>query len=245
VPVLRLHRFEIAALTALFFACGGTRSAKSPAKVPEQKASAEEVELNDDEVGGATGKEHDDAAPATVENVPAAAGSAYRPKDLDDLRSKVALVDRRFRFGRAVEALSAATPRPISAARARKSVPCGGWAGPGCSSLTKGIEVARAVIPIAVASFDLDHSEVTAILAEAVAEHAVWHDAYGYLYKTTRNSQGERGFGPGYIYAGCLFGSCDPADPLAGQVDGILYQIARITGLLEGAPCGPDCTLKL
>jgi hypothetical protein len=161
------------------------------------------------------------------------------------LMKRGAVRDRRSRFGQAVAALSAKGAKPISAERARREAPCGGWAGPGCSNLTKGLEVSATVIPIAVSMFDLEYGQVAALLAQAVTEHAVWHDAYGYLYRSTCAADGKNGQGPGYVYAGCIFGSCDPANPFAGQIDGILYQIARIAGVWPGPACGPKCKLKL
>ena len=49
--------------------------------------------------------------------------------------------------------------------------------------------------------------------------------------------------GPGYTYAGCLFSKCDPGNLKNGQIDGILYQVGRLLGVMNGPACGPSCTL--
>ena len=76
------------------------------------------------------------------------------------------------------------------------------------------------------------------VLARAISIHSVWHDAYGYVWRTTKK-------GPGYTYAGCLFSACEPGDLKNGQVDGILYQVGRLIGAVEGPECGPGCTLTV
>ena len=76
-----------------------------------------------------------------------------------------------------------------------------------------------------------------ALLATAISEHSVWHDAYGYVRRKLKK-------GPGYTYAGCLFSSCDPGNLKAGQVDGLLYQVGRLLGVFGGPACGPDCTIE-
>lgn len=237
-------RFLVTVVVLSFLGCGQTRT------VPGARESEETGEATPTETPSPTAVPVAEARNAPEEPSPSL--TATRAQDVDGTPSapleesmmrEEAIADRRQRFGLAVEALSAALARPISAERAREDAPCGGWAGPACSNWTLGIEISRAVIPIAVSFYDLDYARVTAVLAQAVAEHSVWHDAHGFLYNKTRDAQGA-GHGPGYVYAGCIFGSCEPDNPGAGQIDGILYQLARITGILEGPACGPRCSLQ-
>ena len=182
-------------------------------------------------------------APATAPKpVPAAARTGRRgaePADLDQVLTRPAsLVARRQQFARAVEALSAGLGKPISAERALEEMPCGGWSGPECSNLTVGLEIAKLSAPV-VASFHRKRTaDISLVLAEAISIHSVWHDAYGFIRRKT-------GAGPGYTYAGCLFSKCDPGHDRNGQIDGILYQVGRLLGVISGPACGPDCTLEL
>ncbi|HLU67421.1 MAG TPA: hypothetical protein VKZ63_14145 [Kofleriaceae bacterium] len=135
-------------------------------------------------------------------------------------------------------AISAELGTPISAERALEDMPCGGWSGPDCSNLTVGLEIAKTCAPIIASFHRKKTAEIAAVLAEAISIHSVWHDAYGYVRRKT-------GAGPGYTYAGCLFSGCDPGDLENGQVDGILYQVGRLLGVMTGPACGPSCSLEL
>ncbi|HUS66583.1 MAG TPA: hypothetical protein VMZ28_18730 [Kofleriaceae bacterium] len=166
----------------------------------------------------------------------AAADPMTDPGFDEPLVAESALASRRARFAHAVAVISADLGAPITEETALADNPCGGWSGPQCSNLTVGLEIAKTCAPI-VASFHRKRTaEITAVLAEAISLHSVWHDAYGYVRQKLKK-------GPGYTYAGCLFSRCDPASFKNGQVDGILYQAGRILGLFDGPECGPDCTL--
>ncbi|HKE14751.1 MAG TPA: hypothetical protein VKB80_07800 [Kofleriaceae bacterium] len=155
---------------------------------------------------------------------------------------RLAMVDaaktaaRRQQFAHAVAKISAQLGAPISAEQALRDMPCGGWSGPECSNLTLGLEMVRACAPIVASFHGKRTAEIAAVLAEAVAIHAVWHDAFGYVRRIKKK-------GPGYTYAGCLFSRCDPNDLKSGQVDGVVYQVGRLLGTVTGPACGPECTL--
>ncbi len=220
---------------------GAAVSAPAPAEpVPAQPVSAAPAS-----VGPAP-----PAAPSPAEAPPAGARGAPSPAVAAEpvaavsieaaLRS--ALVDltraaaRRRQFARAVAKISAELGVPIKEEQAMREMPCGGWSGPDCSNMTRGLEIARACAPV-IASFHRKRTaEIATVLAEAVSVHAIWHDAYGYVRRVKKK-------GPGYTYAGCLFSRCDPADLENGQVDGVLYQVGRLLGALTGPACGPECKL--
>jgi hypothetical protein len=174
------------------------------------------------------------AAPAA----PAAVAPAASEPDLDSLTRPAEEEDRRAQFARAVAAISQEVGAPISADKALADMPCGGWSGPDCSNLTLGIEIAKTCAPIIASFHRKKTAEIAGVLARAISIHSVWHDAYGYVWRTTKK-------GPGYTYAGCLFSKCDPGDLKNGQVDGILYQVGRLIGAVDGPACGPSCTLSL
>jgi hypothetical protein len=168
-----------------------------------------------------TAKPADDRPPPDLER------ALLRPSNLRD---------RQQQFADAVAAISSELGKPISARRALEDMPCGGWSGPDCSNLTFGLEIAKTCAPI-IASFHRKRTaEVMVVLAEAISIHSVWHDAFGYIHR-------KLGTGPGYTYAGCLFSKCDAGNFKNGQVDGLLYQVGRLLGLLSGPPCGPSCAL--
>jgi hypothetical protein len=147
------------------------------------------------------------------------------------------LLARRQRFARAVVAISTQLGQPIALVTALADMPCGGWSGPGCSNLTIGLEAAKVAMPLIVRMDDeADAATLLDLLVEAVSIHSVWHDAYGYVWN-------ELGLGQGYIYAGCSLSRCEPGNPLSGQVEGILYQMGRLVGLVQTPECGSSCTL--
>jgi hypothetical protein len=185
-------------------------------------------------------------APAPVPDADALAGgdlvapaapASQRETDLATaLQDPVQRASRRARFAHAVEQISRQLGNPISGERALADMPCGGWSGPACSNLTLGLEVAKLAAPLAARLYDDRAGAVAAVLVEAISIHSVWHDAFGYVQTTL-------GRGPGYTYAGCLLSRCNPADYTCGQLDGVLYQAARLVGLIDGPECGPGCTL--
>ena len=156
--------------------------------------------------------------------------------DLDRLSEPESLADRRAHFARAVAAISQEVGAPITGDQALADMPCGGWSGPDCSNLTVGIEIAKTCAPIVASFHRKKTADIAGVLAQAISIHSVWHDAYGYVWRTKKK-------GPGYTYAGCLFSKCDPGDLKNGQVDGILYQVGRLIGAVTGPECGPGCTL--
>ena len=166
------------------------------------------------------------------------ASTAAPAPDLDVLTDPAEEQDRRAQFARAVAAISREVGQPITSDKALADMPCGGWSGPDCSNLTVGIEIAKTCAPIVASFHRKKTADIMGVLARAISIHSVWHDAYGYVWRTTRK-------GPGYTYAGCLFSKCDPGDLKNGQVDGILYQVGRLLGAVQGPACGPDCTLTV
>ena len=170
--------------------------------------------------------------PASTTPAPLSLEAVLRPAIVDAAKAAA----RRQQFGQAVAKISAQLGAPISPEQALRDVPCGGWSGPECSNLTLGLEMVRACAPIVASFHGKRTSEIAAVLAEAVAIHAVWHDAFGYVRRVKKK-------GPGYTYAGCLFSRCDPNDLRNGQVDGVLYQVGRLLGTVTGPACGPECTL--
>jgi hypothetical protein len=178
------------------------------------------------------------AATSTADDVGAATTAAAAPIAADlptALAAPERRASRRARFAGAVEQISTALGSPITAERALADMPCGGWSGPACSNLAVGLEAAKLVAPFAARLYDERAAAITQILVEAVSTHSVWHDAFGYVQATLG--------GPGYTYAGCLFSRCDAADYTCGQIDGLLYQVGRLLGVLTGPECGPRCTL--
>jgi hypothetical protein len=174
--------------------------------------------------------------PAPVVEAPAPAEPVAEP-DLDKaLNQPERISDRRSEFARAVAAISNQLGAPISSDKALEEMPCGGWSGPDCTNLTLGIEIAKTCAPIVASFHRKKTADIAVVFAEAISIHSVWHDAYGYVWRKHK-------VGPGYTYAGCLFSKCDPGDLKNGQVDGILYQVGRLLGLLEGPACGPGCSL--
>jgi hypothetical protein len=170
--------------------------------------------------------------PPAPRNADVALDQRLRPSLLQPTRAR----DRRQAFARAVAKISSDLRVPISPQQALRDMPCGGWSGPDCSNLAVGIEIAKICAPV-IASFHRKRTaEIVAVLLEAVAIHAVWHDAYGYVRRVKKK-------GPGYTYAGCIFSRCDPNDLKNGQVDGLVYQVGRLLGATRGPACGPDCTL--
>ncbi len=175
------------------------------------------------------------AAAATPAAQPMPAGAAEQ--DLESLAAPAAEQDRREQFARAVAAISQQLGQPITGEKALADMPCGGWSGPECSNLTVGIEIAKTCAPIVASFHRKKTADIAGVLARAISVHSVWHDAYGYVWRTTKK-------GPGYTYAGCLFSDCDPGNLKNGQVDGILYQVGRLIGTTRGPACGPSCTLS-
>ena len=108
--------------------------------------------------------------------------------------------------------------------------PCGGLSGPGCDVSTLAIELAKRFVPALARRWDVDAAVLGESLSAAITEHSIWHDAFGLLFQHAHK-------GPGYIYAGCWTGVCEPGNPLAGQVEGILFQLERLNGVRSGAPC--------
>jgi hypothetical protein len=152
------------------------------------------------------------------------------------LLEPVRLRARHQRFGQAVERISTALGQPISAEEAMRDRPCGGWSGPGCSGLTYGLEALKLAAPILTRLYADRLTDVARVLAEAVSIHSIWHDAFGYVH-------GRLGLGAGYVYAGCLMSSCSPGEAMCGHLDGVLYQVGRLVGVIHGPECGPGCTL--
>jgi hypothetical protein len=144
--------------------------------------------------------------------------------------------ERRRQFGRAVSRIAAELGVPITAEKAMRDLPCGGWSRPDCPGLARGLAIIRASAPV-IASFHRKRTrDIAPLLVDAVSIHAIWHDAYGYVMRHKKK-------GPGYTYAGCLFSKCDATVPENGQVDGMLYQVGRLLGTVTGPACGPSCTL--
>jgi hypothetical protein len=169
---------------------------------------------------------------------PGAAPPAAAEPDLDSLTEPAQERGRREQFARAVAAISQQVGSPITGEKALADMPCGGWSGPECSNLTVGIEIAKTCAPIVASFHRKKTADIMGVLARAISIHSVWHDAYGYVWRTTKK-------GPGYTYAGCLFSACEPGDLKNGQVDGILYQVGRLIGAVDGPECGPGCTLTV
>ncbi|HEU5056447.1 MAG TPA: hypothetical protein VFU21_07970 [Kofleriaceae bacterium] len=215
----------VAAALVAAAACGGKREVGSTAKPVAQAAPARRPPPPPDP----DPDPHPDPDPG-------AQPPAAEP-DLDALARPEAEQDRRQQFARAVAAISQQVGQPITGEKALADMPCGGWSGPDCANLTVGIEIARTCAPIVASFHRKKTAEIAGVLARAISIHSVWHDAYGYVWKTTRK-------GPGYTYAGCLFSECDPGDLRSGQVDGILYQVGRLIGTTQGPACGPACTLE-
>jgi hypothetical protein len=213
-----MWRFGLGLALALAVACGGRRQvadsrSRAGTSSPPRARPTESA-----------------PAPAAQPAAPAAA------PDLDSLSAPDQSAERRAAFASAVAAISQQVGQPIAGEKALADMPCGGWSGSECANLTVGIEIARTCAPIVASFHRKKTAEIAGVLARAVSIHSVWHDAYGYVWKTT-------GKGPGYTYAGCLFSECDPGDLRSGQVDGILYQVGRLIGTTQGPACGPACTL--
>lgn len=225
---MRLSCLGLALLAAT--ACTGRRQVGTTSKPIATAAPSQRVPDPDP---------HRDPDPAAQQPAPAtAASSAASEPDLDTLTEPAREEDRRQQFAQAVASISQQVGAPISAEKALADMPCGGWSGPECSNLTLGIEIAKTCAPIIASFHRKKTAEITSVLADAISIHSVWHDAYGYVWRTTKK-------GPGYTYAGCLFSKCDPGDLKNGQVDGILYQVGRLIGAIDGPACGPGCTLSL
>ena len=90
----------------------------------------------------------------------------------------------------------------LSTIDALRMNPCGGMVGPGCGMLSRFL---TAITPT----------------GSSLYNHAVMHDAFGFL-KTTY------GVGPGYLYAGPLF---IPESPVAGQVTGWVFNTGNSNAL--------------
>jgi hypothetical protein len=210
-------------------ACGGKRSVGSTAKpvTAAQPAAAR--------APAPRPEPHPDPDPDPGAAPPPAAAAEA---DLDVLTEPSHERDRREQFARAVAAISQQIGTPITSDKALADMPCGGWSGPDCSNLTIGIEIAKTCAPIIASFHRKKTADIAGVLAEAISIHSIWHDAYGYVWRTKKK-------GPGYTYAGCLFSSCDPGNLKNGQVDGILYQVGRLIGAIEGPACGPGCTLSV
>lgn len=178
---------------------------------------------------------HPDPDPGAA---PPASASTTPDPGLDSLTEPAQERGRRAEFARAVAAISQQLGAPITGEKALADMPCGGWSGPECSNLTVGIEIAKTCAPIVASFHRKKTADIMGVLARAISIHSVWHDAYGYVWRTTKK-------GPGYTYAGCLFSACEPGDLKNGQVDGILYQVGRLIGAVDGPECGPGCTLAV
>ncbi len=234
-----MGRFRFAALLLIAAAaCGGKRQVGATARPvsapPPTRAAVPDPDPHPDPHPDPDPDPHPDpGAPPPPPTTTAAA-----EPDLDSLTQPTQERGRREQFARAVAAISRQIGQPISGEKALADMPCGGWSGPDCSNLTVGIEIAKTCAPIVASFHRKKTADITGVLARAISIHSVWHDAYGYVWRTTRK-------GPGYTYAGCLFSGCEPGDLKNGQVDGILYQVGRLIGSIDGPECGPGCTLTL
>ena len=219
----------VAAALVAAAACGGRREVGSAASRSRVGTSSPARADSRSRVGTSSPPRAPPAAPA-----PETAGQGE--PDLDSLADAQQIEGRREQFARAVVAISQQVGQPITGEKALADMPCGGWSGPECSNLTVGIEIAKTCAPIVASFHRKKTADISSVLARAISIHSVWHDAYGYVWRTTKK-------GPGYTYAGCLFSACDPGDLKNGQVDGILYQVGRLIGTTQGPACGPACTL--
>lgn len=235
-----MGRFSlVAALLVAAAACGGKRQVGSTAKpVAAAPSSHSSVPGPRPPVPGPRLTSADPAPDPDPAAQPRAAAEPPPEPDLTPLTEPSRVSDRRREFARAVAAISQAAGAPISGDKALADMPCGGWSGPDCSNLTVGIEIAKTCAPIVASFHRKKTADIAGVLAQAISIHSVWHDAYGYVWRSKKK-------GPGYTYAGCLFSRCDPGDLKNGQVDGILYQVGRLIGAIDGPACGPGCTLAI
>jgi hypothetical protein len=231
-----MGRFSFAALIVIAAAgCGGRRQVGETSRPVATGAPPPAPAPSRDPEPPPVAAPHPD--PAAAAPSPAPAPPAGEP-DLSAITEPARERDRREQFARAVVAISQQVGTPIASEKALADMPCGGWSGPDCSNLTIGIEIAKTCAPIIASFHRKKTADIVGVLAEAISIHSVWHDAYGYVWRTLKK-------GPGYTYAGCLFSSCDPGDLKNGQVDGILYQVGRLIGATAGPACGPGCTLSV
>ena len=228
--------YLVAAVLIAAAACGGKRqvvgstaNTRSPAEAPSPARS--------DSGSRVATSSPPRSSPVASAPAPAPAPAVAAEPDLDALREPAQEKGRREQFARAVAAISQQVGAPISGDKALADMPCGGWSGPDCSNLTVGIEIAKTCAPIVASFHRKKTADIAGVFARAISIHSVWHDAYGYVWRTKKK-------GPGYTYAGCLFSKCDPGDLKNGQVDGILYQVGRLLGAIDGPECGPGCTLS-